>query len=154
MVYSLCILLLIYCLYSIKGKSVMDAGVFAMITLYIGVVLVVLYQCQKSRYECKQHEKELEISNTYNNAVQELIAIIRKRQHEFHNQIDALYGMNMSVDNYDELVLLQREYSDKILKDNEDSKILNFINSPILSGFVYLKVDKARELGIDVEDCR
>lgn len=62
--------------------------------------------------------------------------------------------MNMSVDNYDELVLLQREYSDKILKDNEDSKILNFINSPILSGFVYLKVDKARELGIDVEDCR
>ena len=58
--------------------------------------------------------------------------------------------MNMSVDNYDELVKLQREYSNKILKDNEDSKILNFINSPILSGFVYSKVDKARELGIDV----
>lgn len=146
-----CTLLLIYCLYDIKGKFVMNVGVFIVITLYIGVVLVVLYQWQKSRYECKQHEKELEISNTYNNAVNELIAVIRKRQHEFHNQIDALYSMNMSVHNYDELVRLQREYSNKILKENEDSKILNFINSPILSGFVYSKVDKARELGIDVD---
>lgn len=56
----------------------------------------------------------------------------------------------MSVDNYDELVQLQREYSNKILKENEDSRILNCINSPILSGFVYSKIDKAREMGIDV----
>ena len=145
-----CTILFIYCLFSIKGNSIMDTGVFAIITLYIGLVLTVVYQWQKSRYECKQRKKELKISNTYNDAVQKLIDIIRKRQHEFHNQIDALYGMNMSVDNYDELVLLQREYSNKILKENEDSKILNCINSPILSGFVYSKIDKAREMGIDV----
>lgn len=145
-----CTILFIYCLFSIKGNSIMDTGVFTIITLYIGVVLVVLYQWQKSRYECKQREKELKISNTYNDAAQKLIDIIRKRQHEFHNQIDALYGINMSVDNYDELVQLQREYSNKILKENEDSRILNCINSPILSGFVYSKIDKAREMGIDV----
>lgn len=145
-----CTILFIYCLFSIKGNSIMDTGVFAIITLYIGLVLIVVYQWQKSRYECKQREKELKISNTYNDAVQKLIDIIRKRQHEFHNQIDALYGINMSVDNYDELVELQREYSNKILKENEDSRILNCINSPILSGFVYSKIDKAREMGIDV----
>lgn len=128
----------------------MDTGVFTIIILYIGLVLTVVYQWQRTRYECKQREKELKISNTYNDAIQKLIDIIRKRQHEFHNQIDALYGINMAVDNYDELVQLQREYSNKILKENEDSKILNCINSPILSGFVYSKIDKAREMGIDV----
>lgn len=85
-----CTILFIYCLFSIKGNSIMDTGVFTIITLYIGVVLVVLYQWQKSRYECKQREKELKISNTYNDAVQKLIDIIRKRQHEFHNQIDMI----------------------------------------------------------------
>lgn len=145
-----CTILFGYCLFSIKGKYIMDTGVFTIIILYIGLVLTVVYQWQRTRYECKQREKELKISNTYNDAIQKLIDIIRKRQHEFHNQIDALYGINMAVDNYDELVQLQREYSNKILKENEDSKILNCINSPILSGFVYSKIDKAREMGIDV----
>ncbi len=115
--------------------------------LYIsaGVLLMWLlcFRLMKYRYEEKIRKK-------YFDAFCSVIDQIKRRQHKFQNQLDAIYSLHNLYDEYDTLVEKQRQYLDK-LTDYEMPSDLLMIENPILIAHIFDKMSEAQEMGIRVQ---
>lgn len=147
----LCVIIMSYCMFSLKKSEVIKIDIFVLVSLFMTIFLIFLYRWQKTEYEVERKERELEITNLYNNVFAELIETTRKRQHDFHNHMDAIYSMHLTANSIEELIDAQKEYCDNLVYENRYSKVLNCINNSTLSGFLYTKFIRAEACGIDIE---
>ena len=83
--------------------------------LSVFLLLLVLYNWQKSRAEA---ERKIRISGLYYEAYDELLTLVRERQHDMNNHISAIMGMLYTIDNYEELVSAQRRYLCEVMENN------------------------------------
>lgn len=148
---AFCVLVAIYCMFTIKLGIPIKIDVFIIFTLFMLVAFVFVYRWQKSVYELENKEKEIQLANLYNDAFGDLITTIRRKQHDFHNHIDAIYSSHLTAKSLDELVAIQKEYCDNVVYQNRHSKVLGCVNNSTLAGFIYTKLLKAEQFGIDVE---
>lgn len=81
---------------------------------------------------------------------QDMIIQIRRRQHEFDNHLNAIYGMHLTINDYDELVKKQNEYCDRMLEVNKYNKMISCQSSPIILGFLYGKFLEAENQNITI----
>lgn len=140
-----------YCTYQIKTSTTIDSDVYTLcITLMVSVVCIML-KWQNEYYEKKQKEKQLEMTQVYDDALNSLIDITRKNQHDYKNHLLALQGMRLTAKTTEELIKMQREYCAEIEEQNKYTKILNGINNPILAGFLFCKLTSMAEEGIQIE---
>ena len=86
----------------------------------------------------------MELQKTYDDAYQNLVQSIRRRQHEFDNHLVALCGIYKTVDTIEELIAEQKIYCSEIERDNHYNKLLS-AGSPMLVGFLYSKFMYAEE---------
>ena len=115
----------------------------------IGITLIVfLIKLQKSEYKNKQKDLEIEINKTYGKVHEEIINNIRRKQHNFDNQIAALFSMHKTAKSYEELTELQRNYYAAITSDNEFDYILSTCNEPVLASFIYSKCISCKDQGV------
>lgn len=147
----ICVLIITYSMYSLKKSNVIENDVFALISLLMVTVAVFLFRWQKSIFDIEQKEREIEIANLYNGVFKELVQNIRKKQHDFHNQIDAIYSLHLTATSLESLVKAQKEYCNQVMYENRYTRVLSCSNNSILSGFLYTKFLRAEELGIKVE---
>ena len=117
----------------------------------MSILVIFLYRWQKSVYEVERQKRELEITNMYNGMFEDLIDVVRYRQHDFHNQIDAIYSTHLVANTMEELVFLQNQYCSKIIYENRFTKILSKTKNSVLAGFLYSKFTKAEKRGIEVK---
>ena len=73
---------------------------------------------------------------------------MRKKQHDFHNHITAIYSHHLMAKDYDTLVALQKKYCDEIMEENRYARLLSS-NSPIVIAFLYSKFIEAES-----KECR
>lgn len=71
---------------------------------------------------------------------------MRKKQHDFHNHITAIYSHHLMAKDYDTLVALQKKYCDEIMEENRYARLLSS-NSPIVIAFLYSKFIEAESKG-------
>lgn len=147
----LCIAIMVYCMFSIKISSVIEIDTFILISLFMSMFMIFLYRWQEFTYEMERKDREIKMTNLYNGVFEEMIETIRRRQHDFHNQIDAVYSLHLTSDSLEELVDAQREYCDNLIYENRYTKVLGCIHNSILSGFIYSKFTKAEQRGIEIE---
>lgn len=114
------------------------------LTIYLSVS-----QFRNSRKD-KIDKEKLRLQKVYKEAYDKLLEGIRKRQHDFHNHITAIKGMNYIYQNFDELVQKQNEYCNKIMEDNSFNHLIYNCKNPVLDGFLYTKLMSALENGIKV----
>lgn len=150
-IFCVWVAIMIYCIFSLKINNVINIDIFILVSLFLTMFLVFLYRWQKSMYELEQKEREIKITNLYNNVFGELIETTRRRQHDFHNQIDAIYGMHLTAKSLEELVEMQKEYCDTLVYENRYTKVLSCTNNSTLAGFLYTKFTNAEKRGIEVE---
>lgn len=146
-----CIGIIVYCMYSLKSSDILEIDVFILFLILMSIVFVFAQRWQKSVSELAKKEKELEITNLYNGVFEELITMIRRRQHDFHNQIAAVYSMHLTAKSLEELVDMQKEYCDNLVYENRYSKVLGCTNNSTLAGFIYTKFINAEKHGIEVD---
>lgn len=119
----------------------------------IGIMLIIyLVKLQKSEYKIKQKNLEIEINKTYGKVYEDIINNIRRKQHNYDNQITALFSLNKTAKSFEELTELQSNYYAAITSDNEYDYILSACNEPVLAGFIYSKCISCKEQGVRV-DC-
>lgn len=147
----ICIIVVAYCMLSLKINNVINIDIFVLVSLSMSMILVFLYRWQKSVYELKRREREFNITNLYNGVFEELIQTIRRRQHDFHNQIDAIYGMHLTAKSLEELIEMQKEYCDNLVYENRYSKVLGCTNNSTLAGFIYTRFINAEKHEIEVD---
>lgn len=112
---------------------------------------LVLFWRQKSRAEEERKIRQTQMSRLYYEAYDELLTLVRERQHDMNNHINAILGMIYTIDNYEDLVRSQREYMGEVMEKNKEARLLLAIESPLIVGFIYRKIQQADSYGIRVQ---
>ena len=122
-----------------------------LILVTFGIMLgIALYFWQKEREKALQIEMDAKIHKIYDHSYLELIDAIRKRQHEFNNHLQAIISMHYTIHTYSELIEAQVSYSKSIVENNKLYALLRG-EWPVLSGFLYGKLQEADSKGIQIE---
>ena len=123
------------------------------IVIYMFVVFIYFGKIQKAKYELQQKEMELDINRVYGDMYSEVINNIRRKQHNYKDQIAAIYSTNKTANSMEELVEWQRKYCDMLLEDGQFDFILTSCQEPVLAGFLYYKCLEALNLNVNI-DCK
>lgn len=124
-----------------------DYVIFGAWTILIGVLIV---SWQRERFDKISKERELELRQSYDSVYEQLLQSIRKKQHDFHNQITAIYSHHLIAQDYDTLVMLQRKYCEEILSENRYANLVSN-GSPMIVAFLYSKFIEAESKGCHIE---
>lgn len=124
-----------------------DYIIFGAWTVLIGVLIM---RWQQERFAKLAREEELELRIAYEDVYEQLLESIRRKQHDFHNQIQAICSQHLATKDYDTLVALQKEYCGEILEDNRYASLLSN-GSPMLVAFLYSKFLEAEGKGCHIE---
>lgn len=118
---------------------------------FTGLMLIVINEWQKAKIETERKKAETEINKMYYAAYEELIMLIRDKQHDLKNHINTIYSIIYTTNSYEELVDRQKKYCDFVLESNKETKILLAADNPILSGFLYQKEQDIKKYLIEIE---
>ena len=134
-----------------ENNGTMYISVLILIALFILLFFHTLNQQRKKKMDEEFKKEQLERDRLYYEAYDDLVNLIRERQHDLKNHISAILGMVYTVDNYEELVKRQKEYCKAMIDKNKETKLLLSVGSPLVTGFLYRKIEEAEALGITVD---
>lgn len=138
-------------IFQIKEEHFVGGEDYVQIILFIVLFFLSINEWQKSKFESERKSIQIEMSKLYYDTFEELLNLVRERQHDMMNHINAIYGMIYTSDNYDELVQRQKQYCDHIVENNRETHLLLSAGNPLLAGFLYTKKQEAEKLGIKVQ---
>ncbi|MCI8509520.1 MAG: GHKL domain-containing protein [Lachnospiraceae bacterium] len=115
--------------------------------LLVGLVLIWKREHDKLIYKTE----ELNAFNKFHEQERQLYQDVRKRQHEFKNQLNALYSTHYTCATYEELVAAQKDYAEWITEKNQYNDLLISCKPSVLAGFIYNQVELARKMGFEVD---
>lgn len=121
------------------------------IIFFIFLFFLAINEWQKAIVDAERKRTQLEMNELYYDAYDELILLIRERQHDMKSHINAILGMIYTIDNYDDLVESQKKYCDDVIGKNKETKLLLSIGNPLVAGFLYRKYQEAQKLEIEIE---
>lgn len=123
------------------------------ITIFVLLVILYFEKVEKAKYEIQRKEMELNINRVYGALYEDVINDIRRKQHNYKEQIAAIYSSHKTAQSMEELVIRQKEYGDMLLEDSKYDFILTSCNEPILAGFIYYKCLDGLSRNVKV-DCK
>lgn len=138
-------------LFEAKEQSYLTGKDSLQLLYFTGLMLVVLNEWQRAKVETEKRKAEMEINKLYYSAYEELIMLIRDRQHDIKNHINTIYSMIYTTDTYEELVDRQKKYCDFVLESGKETQILLAADNPLISGFLYHKEQEIKRNNIQVE---
>ena len=112
------------------------------------VILIAIWM--HVEYEKETKERELKIHELYNQSFRNIIANVRRHQHEFDNQIAALQGLHYSASDSSFIIKMQNQYIEEIKKERVPVCLLSTYIHPVIAGFLYTKYLAAKEKHISM----
>ncbi len=137
--------------YQVKASGGVTGEDYIQIVYFALLLFYAIYEWQRARVETERKKTELAMNKLYYDAYDELLTLVRDRQHDMKNHITAILGMVYTCNNYEELVSKQKEYCNYVLEQNEDAKLVLSVENPLITGFLYSKIKEAEKVGITVE---
>ena len=122
--------------------------------IYLGFCIYVFARHRNNEIKRLEYEKrmlEMDVKKTYEVAYQQLLLDIRKRQHDFKNQLSVLYSMHLTSDSMEELIEKQVKYGEVLLRESRYDSILTGCNNETLAGYLYYKFKEMEQNEIHVE---
>lgn len=126
-----------------------NAVCILVLVIFGGLICILGYRCKKEREISCRIEKDLQVHELYDESFKSLLDTISKKQHEYHNHIQAILSMHYSIHTYEELVQEQNKYCESLVEDTRYFHLLKG-NWPVLMGFLYSKFMEADKMGIEV----
>lgn len=142
-----CVFMIII-LYKVYNRMSIEG--YLIIFLYTLVICIVLSIWHGFRIRKVEMDAEVKCYNAYIHAYEDLIDIVRMRQHEFDNHLNSIISLQYTTDNYEDLKQAQMLYIHEIQSDNRYNKLLKEGN-PFFIGFLYAKFQSLSKEGIDIE---
>lgn len=143
-------------LYSIVLKTAWDFnkgflwGKFLSLILISALLILSNLIFLKHSVKIGEQKKIIETYNKYSPIIKNLIEEVRRKQHDFKNHLNTIYGIAQVAADYE----VRDDISQYIRSLNYELKDLDLliqINNKVLSGIIYNKVCFAREHGINFE---
>lgn len=123
---------------------------YVQIICFSSLLMSIIVEWQKARKDYEREITKRELNELYFCAYEELIELVRDKQHDMKNHINAIYSMIYTIDNYEELVERQKNYCQVVLDSCIETNILILVKNPLLAGFLYKKMQDAESKGIEV----
>ena len=114
----------------------------------LAIIFIFLCKKQKSIYELEKKNINYELHNMYGSAYEELLKEVRRKQHDYKNQLIAIQSVLENVEFSDKLKHIQEEYLGIIEGENEINSILSKCYNPIIAGYLYNMYVKCRDKNI------
>lgn len=133
-----------------KAEKHVSTEQFLSIFAFGVLLFITIYFWQKEKEKAYQKEMDLKMHEIYESSFKELIDAIRKRQHEFHNHLQAILCMHYTLHTYEELICEQEKYCNTLMESNKLYQLLTN-DWPVVSGFLYGKLQEATEKHIEVK---
>ena len=122
--------------------------VIVFIFLLLGYVY--LYRLERAHDIIEKKTLENKLQDVYGQAYEELLNEVRRKQHDFKNQLGAILSMHLMAESKEELVDMQNNYSKKLIQNDKFDSILLCCNNRILAGYIYSKLSTCEEKEIEV----
>ena len=150
------VIILVFCglgisIYQMVNTRMMTAEIYTQMIYFVLILLFTIYEWQKTRVDVEKKKTQLEMNSLYYDAYDQLILLIRERQHDMKNHINAILSMIHTTDNYKELAAKQEEYCDYVMGQHEKTKLVLSVGNPLISGFLYSKIQEAEKKGVAVD---
>lgn len=140
-----------YNFYQIVDKHMLFGGTYFLIIYIVLFFLFIIYEWQKVRIDVEKKKAQLEMNRLYYDAYDQLVMLVRERQHDLKNHINAILSMIYTVEDFDELRTKQTEYCDYVMEQNEKTKLVLSAGNPLLAGFLYSKIREAETYNITID---
>lgn len=134
--------------YQIMNRRTLSGEAFFQLVYFVLVLLFIIYEWQKSRMDAEKKKTQLEMNKLYYEAYDQLIMLVRERQHDMKNHINAILSLSYTAENHEELIAMQKEYCDYVIKQNEKTKLVLSSGNPLIAGFLYSKIKEAENCHI------
>ena len=138
-----------YMLVIVKTTSELLPENYVTIIISLCLLGAITYMWQKNQFKVREQKMMLQMHQLYGEGYENLIAEVRRKQHDFQNHLNTIYSMHYTCNTYEELVKQQEMYMDAIQGENRFSKLLK-IGNPIMIGFLYGKFLQAEQQEITV----
>lgn len=138
-------------LYQIEQSRVMSGENYIQIIYFFVFTVFLIYEWQKSKADAEKQKMQLEMNKLYYGAYDQLLMLVRERQHDMKNHINAILSMIYTTNDYNTLIAKQREYCGYVMEENEKTKLLLSTENPLIIGFVYSKLEDAKTKEIELE---
>lgn len=142
-------------LFLLKQRFIELGGIYTDAFLICGFFLIVaiffVVINMNTAKKLSQKQLELEINNKYMKTYEDLILEIRRKQHDYKNQLSALYSMHLVAKDDEQLAKLHKEYGEELEERDSFDSILYQCDNPVLCGYVYSKCMKAYREGVNIE---
>lgn len=138
-------------LYKMKEEGGILIEIYIQMIYFISIFSFIIYEWQKSRMDAEKKKAQLEMNKLYYDAYDQLIMLIRERQHDIKNHISAILSMIYTTNNYEELAEKQKDYCGYVMEQNEKTRLVLSIGNPLIAGFMYSKIQEAESKDIEVE---
>lgn len=124
--------------------------IYVFFFVFLSVIFIYLCRKQKLIYELEKKNLNLELQNMYGNAYDDLLKEVRRRQHDYKNQLTAVCSMYSTANSLEELKSMQETYLGILKDEREFDSILTRCNNPILAGYIYNMCLKYKGEGIKI----
>lgn len=148
--FSYVILLMVYLKYYYEYHEGLYGGLYIALITVLFVVIVVAIKGLKTEYKLNKKQLELDMREKYESVYNLLLLEMRRKQHDYKNQITALYSIHMLEDNNERVAKLEKECGDRLLKDTKFDNLILHCDNPVLSGYIYTQCNLAMRKGINV----
>lgn len=138
-------------IYQMANEGAISTEVYIQLIYFILILLFTVYEWQKSRVDAEKKKAQLEMNKLYYDAYDQLIMLIRERQHDMKNHINAILSMIHTTENYEELTTKQKEYCAYVMGQNEKTRLVLSVGNPLIVGFLYSKIQEAENKDIKVD---
>ena len=135
-------------MYKVYKKMELNEYLFLFLYMMFGYIVFAFWQ--RSRIKQVEMDTERQCYDKYSKTYEELIDVVRMRQHEFDNQLNTIISLHYTTNTYAELVEAQQEYISAITMENRYNKLLKEGNLFFI-GFLYGKFQNLSKAGIQID---
>lgn len=114
--------------------------VYAIFVLtFLILIALYFYKLMQAKNEIDIKNHEIELQRIYGGMYEDLLGEIRRKQHDYKNQLGAIRSIHMVAESSFELKQMQSEYIEKLEENSKYDSILTGCNNPILAGYLYYR---------------
>ena len=138
-------------IYKMKYAGDIGSESYVQLLFFLLMFAFIIYEWQKSRTDVEKKKTQLEINGLYYDAYDQLITLVRERQHDTKNHINTILSMIYTTEDHDELVAKQTEYCQHVIDINDKAKLVLSVANPLIAGFLYSKIQETERKGIEFD---
>lgn len=147
----LILLVMIFIKYDYEKYNGAYSFLYILLYLLLAFFIMGIVSELNVKYKLEQKQMELELKERYDEVYKTLITEMRSKQHDYKNQLSALYGSQYLQDYKNEANETRKQYIDALIENDKFDNILLTCENPILAGYLYTQCSRAERLGIMVE---